>query len=208
MKKQFEKIVGTIFPNSCVLCGRAISPFSLLCEECHKALFQGPIPLVEKTKWCEVYFYGRYESLLRKAILAYKNEGHWRLGKILARMLVETMKRYDRSFDLLTWVPSSFRALEERGFDTMGTIAKVVAKATNVKYVSLIESRASSTKRGLTKEERMASVRGAFALRSEPRGIVALIDDVYTTGATINECSKLLLKAGAERVIAYCIAKA
>lgn len=208
MNKHLETILKVVFPNSCVLCGRTISPFPLLCEECEAKLFRGPIPLVEKTKWCEVYFYGRYESLLRDVILAYKNGGHWRLRKILARAIFETMSRYRTSFDVLTWVPSSFKALEERGFDTMGMIAKVVSKNIHTKCVSLIESAAPSTKRGLTRQQRRESVRGMFVLKAKPRGIVALIDDVYTTGATINECSKLLLQAGAEKVIAYCIAKA
>jgi competence protein ComFC len=208
MNKHLETILKVVFPNSCVLCGKAISPFWILCEECEAELFRGPIPLVEKTKWCEVYFYGRYESLLREAILAYKNGGHWRLRRILARAIFETMNRYSTSFDLLTWVPSSFKALEERGFDTMGMIAKVVSRSIGVRCVSLIESAASSTKRGLTKQQRIESVRGVFILKAKPRGAVALIDDVYTTGATINECSKLLLQAGAEKVIAYCIARA
>ncbi|KUK01955.1 MAG: ComFC protein, putative [Thermotoga sp. 50_1627] len=208
MNRHFETVLKVVFPNSCVLCGRAISPFWILCEDCEAELFRGPIPLVEKTKWCEVYFYGRYESLLRDAILAYKNGGHWRLSRILAKALLETMRRYSISFDVLTWVPSSFKALEERGFDTMGMIAKVVSKNMHAKCVSLIQSAALSTKRGLTRQQRRESVRGMFLLKTKPTGTVALIDDVYTTGATIDECSKLLVRAGAEKVIAYCIAKA
>ncbi|KAF2957640.1 hypothetical protein AS159_08240 [Thermotoga sp. Ku-13t] len=208
MRKSLEFLLRTIFPNSCVLCGRAIAPFSVICDECEHELLQGPIPLVEKTKWCEVYFYGRYDSKLRKTILAYKNEGHWRLCRILAKMLIATMDRYKIPCDRLTWVPSSFRSLEERGYDTMGTVAKIVGRSIQLECVSLIESTASSTKRGLTRQQREESVRGAFRLKGKPEGVIALIDDVYTTGATMNECARLLLEAGAQKIVAYCIARA
>lgn len=169
---------------------------------------KGPIPLVEKTKWCTVYFYGRYESILKDLILAYKNAGHWRLQRILARTLVETMRRYSTSFSTLTWVPSNFKALEERGFDTMRLIAKTVSKAMDIECVPLIDSTSSTTKRGMTKEERIKSVQEAFVARKKPKGVAALIDDVYTTGSTIHECSKLLLQAGADGIVAYCVARA
>ncbi|MCS7174496.1 ComF family protein [Pseudothermotoga sp.] len=208
MKIHPMQIIETIFPNSCVICGELISPLKVLCENCEAKLMQGPIPLVERTKWCEVYFYGRYESVLKDLILAYKNGGHWRLHRILAKVLIETMRRYSTPFSALTWVPSSFKALEERGFDTMKMIARAVSKTINVRYVSLIESTSSTTKRGMKKKERIESVRGAFKTKNKPEGTIALIDDVYTTGSTIRECSKLLLQAGAEKIIAYCIAKA
>lgn len=208
MKIHFARLIETIFPNSCVICGEFVSPSKILCRDCEEKLMEGPIPLVEKTKWCTVYFYGRYESILRDVILAYKNAGHWRLHEILARTLTETIRRYNVSFSTLTWVPSSFKALEERGFDTMGMIAKAVSKALNVECVPLIDSTSSTNKRGMTRKERIESVREAFVIRKKTKGSVALIDDVYTTGSTIQECSKLLLQAGADRIVAYCIARA
>lgn len=208
MKIHFARLIETIFPNSCVICGEFISTSEILCRDCEEKLMRGPVPLVERTKWCTVHFYGRYESILKDLILAYKNAGHWRLHKILARTLIETMRRYNASFSTLTWVPSSFRALEERGFDTMRMIAKTVSKMMDVECVPLIDSTSSSTKRGMTKEERIKSVQEAFVVKKKPKGVIALIDDVYTTGSTICECSKLLLQAGAERIVAYCVARA
>lgn len=202
------KLVELFFPNYCLLCNRPIRYNELLCPECLGDLSSGPIALYEDQRAFKSYFYGRYDSKLRDLILLYKNSHHWRLSKILASFLVKTMKTYPSSAELLTWVPSSLSSLEERGFDTMALIAKITSDMTGIPLKRILESRATSNKRGMTVEQRRSLVKNSFSAIGKVYEDVALIDDVFTTGSTISECVRILKNAGVGSVTVYCIARA
>ncbi|KUK22012.1 MAG: competence protein ComFC [Pseudothermotoga sp.] len=197
-----------VFPNKCLLCGKNIKITELLCQSCLSELFRGPVPLREKNEFFDVYFYGRYESMLKKLILAYKNGHHWRLYKLISQLLLKTITRYQHDADFVTWVPSSFSSLESRGFDTMGLIAKSIGKSLNIKVVKILDSYAKSTKKGMSVSERLALAKESFTYIRKMYGRFILIDDVYTTGSTVKECVNLLRKSGVQKVYVYCVARA
>jgi len=141
-------------------------------------------------------------------ILSYKNKLRWRLYKLLGKLIVSTIKTHAIEFSVITWVPSSFNSLEERGFDTMGLVACYVAKNLRVPIAKLLDSGLQRKRRGLPRAQRESSVKGRFyALKHVPWESVLLLDDVVTTGSTVQECAKTLREAGAQFVNVCSIAR-
>jgi ComF family protein len=108
-------------------------------------------------------------------------------------------------YSLLIPVPLHIKRLRERGFNQSLLLAKEIGRKYRipVNFSLLKRSKFTLTQTGLNKAEREKNIKGAFAVTDEKKIAdknIILIDDVYTTGATINECSRVLLKAGAQKV--------
>jgi ComF family protein len=117
------------------------------------------------------------------------------------------------SLDLLIPVPLHARRLRERGFNQALLLVKELSRRTGIPYRKTILQKEKPTvpQVNLSGPEREKGVRGTFHVveKKELEGkSVLLIDDVYTTGATVNECSKVLLRGGAERVDVLTLAHA
>jgi ComF family protein len=129
--------------------------------------------------------------------------------------MAEGLNRYwePGSLDLLIPVPLHTRRLRERGFNQALLLVKDLSRRTGIPYRKTILQKKKSTipQVNLSRAEREKGLRGTFHVigKEELSGLsVLLIDDVYTTGATVNECSKVLLKGGAERVDVLTLAHA
>jgi len=109
-------------------------------------------------------------------------------------------------------VPLHIRRLRERGFNQSLLLAKVVATdlGTQLDYLSLVRIRHTRAQTGLRKEERRKNVKDAFSI-IYPEIIkgkkILLVDDVFTTGYTLNECARTLKKSGAMVVICLTLAR-
>jgi competence protein ComFC len=129
--------------------------------------------------------------------------------------MAEGLNRYwePGSLDLLIPVPLYTRRLRERGFNQALLLVKDLSRRTGMPYRKTILQKKKQTipQVNLSGVERERELRGTFQVvpKKELSGLrVLLIDDVYTTGATVNECSKVLLNAGAERVDVLTLAHA
>ncbi len=158
---------------------------------------------------------GAYEGALQEAIHRWKYEGKTYLTRFFAQWMTEALNRYwdVDSFDLLIPVPLHTRRLRERGFNQILLLVKEISSRTGIAYGKTIlqKKKATLPQVSLSGIERQKGVRGAFhVLRRE--GLVGrsvlLVDDVYTTGATVNECSKVLRRGGAKRVDVLTLAHA
>jgi ComF family protein len=158
---------------------------------------------------------GAYEGSLQEAIHRWKYEGKTYLTPFFAQWMTEALNRYwdADSFDLLIPVPLHPRRLRERGFNQILLLIKEISSRTGIPYGKTILQKKKPTlpQVSLSGIERERGIRGAFhVLRTE--GLmgrsVLLVDDVYTTGATVNECSKVLRRGGAERVDVLTLAHA
>ena len=108
-------------------------------------------------------------------------------------------------------VPLSRKGLRERGFNQSLLLAKTVSAGTTIPLVfdGLLKTKETPPQIGLNAKERAANLKGAFRVEGKFTGMrILLIDDVMTTGATANECSKQLLKAGAADVVVLTLARA
>ena len=173
--------------------------------------------LKERPRYHQARAACRYGDPVREAILALKYSRRLDLTGPLTRMLALA---YAETYDgesppaLITAVPLHPVRLRLRHFDQARLLAARLAKLTGTPAAPdlLRRVRDTSSQRGLSRRQRKENVRGAFSLRQKGRcedRHVLLVDDVYTTGATVNECTKVLLREGkAARVDVLCVARA
>jgi competence protein ComFC len=146
--------------------------------------------------------------VLAEAINQLKFYNVKRLLKPLGRLLL--------NFDLpemdgLVPVPLSIRRLRERGFNQSLLIARVISKNIRIPLLmdTLLKVRETPPQTGLSAKERLLNLKNAFVVKGNVEGLrLFLVDDVMTTGATVTECSKQLLKAGAKEVVVLTLARA
>lgn len=156
---------------------------------------------------------GLYDGALRAAVLALKREP--RVGARLARLLDETRRRSPlASASVLMSVPLHPERERERGFNQAASLARAVARRARMPLDEWSLERMRHTERsraGMDRRARRESVEGAFRV-VRPRLVagerVLLVDDVYTTGATVAACADALLAAGAREVYVLTVAKA
>jgi ComF family protein len=157
---------------------------------------------------------GMYEDRLRQAVHALKYNGRTELAFPLA----DYMARYlDAPFfpaqaDLILPVPLHKNRLRTRGFNQALLLARALypGDARRIRHDILVRQVDTTPQVNLKGEERRKNVRNAFAVGvpEEVQGKdILLVDDVYTTGATINECARVLKKAGAASVLALTLAR-
>lgn len=155
-----------------------------------------------------------YEGELVRAILLLKFERIEPLARWFAQRLAEvTQNQQLTSFDAVVPVPLHPERERERGYNQAELIARSLAKALKLPCQSraLVRKRPRPDKHILSLKERWDSVRGAFATGTGSQVDklrVLLVDDVFTTGATLNACAKVLRKGGAKSVIGLTIARA
>jgi competence protein ComFC len=197
----------------CDICGRPVTPATpnerQPCPICREKPGQE-----EKTyAFDRARSYATYDGALVRAILLLKFERMEPLGAWFAERLVEVVKSQGLKADVVVPVPLHRERERERGYNQADLVAKPLAKRLKLAHraVLLVRTRPRPDKHILSLEERWESVRGAFATRpgSQVDNLrVLLVDDVMTTGATLDACARALLKAGAKSVIGLTVAQA
>jgi ComF family protein len=157
---------------------------------------------------------GPYEGLMAEVISRFKFRGSSRLAKPLGTLLAEYQDSefLFSEFDLILPVPLHPQRLRERGFNQSLLLARRISRVHSIllDFTALQRIRHTQPQTELSGPERKKNIRGAFeveksAILSGKR--ILLIDDVFTTGATVQECSKVLLKAGAKQVDVLTLAR-
>lgn len=152
--------------------------------------------------------FGCYEGVLAEAINLFKFLGVRRLSSPLGRLLLACDMT---DIDAIIPVPLSIKSLRKRGFNQSSLLAKVVSDNTGIPLFMnvLAKKRETLPQIGLSAKERISNIKGAFRAEKNLHGMkVLLIDDVMTTTATVNECSKELLKGRAKDVTVLTLARA
>lgn len=152
-----------------------------------------------------------YGPLPRKLVLQFKYGRRTGYARLMARLMLaslgELRDRNEGAAPLLVPVPLHRWRLWSRGFNQSAELAKALVQRTGGELAldALVRTRATLPMRGMGRKARARSVRGAFAVRDDARSMLAgrtvyLVDDIFTTGATVAACSRTLLRSGAERV--------
>lgn len=179
-----------------------------LCEDCEERIDRFKSAAVFKEMKLPEFVLCAYPYIgeLRNSFIRYKFLGEYAYAGIFAELMTNCIKQFWRKgdFDLIVPVPLSGERTEERGYNQSALIAERVAKNLGVEYSEKALFRIKNTKRqsGLSYMERSENIKGAFRACGEyvcGRSIL-LIDDVYTIGATMYECAKMLNGAGAAKV--------
>jgi ComF family protein len=197
----------------CEVCGQPVGAWALsdvapdgerlLCPECRNRPYG----------FDRARSYSLYKTGIVRAILLLKFERVEPLGGWFAARLAEIAKREALQADIVVPVPLHRLRERERGYNQAELIAKPLARKLGLPYrpVLLVRTRPRPDKHILSLDERWSSVRGAFATRpgSQVDNLrVLLVDDVMTTGATLDACAKALRGAGAKSVIGLTVARA
>jgi ComF family protein len=155
---------------------------------------------------------GYFEGSLREAIHQFKYRPCRTLGKPLAQWMAGNIRTL-KNIDLIIPVPLHKTRLRQRGFNQALLLAHELGSVFNLPicYDNLVRIRPTRPQIELSGQDRIKNVAAAFSLlRAEEMlgKTILLIDDVFTTGATMNECARMLKQAGADHVTALTIARA
>jgi competence protein ComFC len=181
----------------------ATGPGGLTCPECQRRTYG----------FDRARSYALYKGGLVRAIVLLKFERLEPLGRWFAERLAEVVRREFMTADVVVPVPLHRQRQKERGYNQADLIARPLARKLGVPYraVLLTRTKPRPDKHILSLEERWDSVRGAFATRpgSKVDNLrVLLVDDVMTTGATLDAAAKALRGAGAKSVVGLTVARA
>jgi ComF family protein len=184
---------------TCPRCGGASDDGAVICLGCHQA----PPPQEATVVW------GEHEGNLRAAVLALKHGGHDELAaplgeRLAARIAVEP---WARGPDVVTPVPSHPLLRLRRGTVAAELLGRAVARALRLPYSAILRRHGRVRQTGLSRAQRRRLPARSFSVRRQVKGRrVLVVDDVTTTGSTLNRAASALLRAGADAV--YCAALA
>jgi predicted amidophosphoribosyltransferase len=214
-------MLDLLLPQRCVVCGRGGRQ---LCAGCREELQRIEPPLcsrcgaptawpVERCRECAGRRLGfakaraavGYDAAARRFVHAWKERGLRRLATEAAQLVVERLPAPE--VEALTFVPTDRGRRLERGHNPAERLALELAAAWELPCLPLLERTRGGRQRGSSAAERR-TVRGSFRAKSASPRKVAVIDDVYTTGATAAAAATALRAAGARRVEAIAFARA
>jgi len=221
-------LVGLIYPSKCLICDETqTSPLThLLCENCLAEIASQPLPDVEAIAETrgglpggnldEVHAGWHYDTSMQRIIHALKYRRRPSLSQVFGSTLAQRLQNDLKPKipqAVLVPVPLHRRRGRHRGFNQSILLAEAVAQAWNMTVLprGLERTRFTQPQAKLDAAARFENVKDAFALASKSnlQGLtVLLVDDVFTTGATMNACAAVLKSAGAARVIGLALAKA
>lgn len=201
------RLLPAIGPHICRRCGKPAAASIDDCRECRGR----PLHFDNaRAVWV-------YENLARDVIHAYKFANQKSLAPALARYLAPLIKtgepetRPKVPSPLITWVPLTRRKTWRRGYNQAKLLAVNLAEQTGLPAAALLKrNRTTEDQNQLNGQARRTNVKGAFSPIDPARtagAAIILVDDVYTTGSTANECSKALKEAGAASVQVVTLAR-
>ena len=216
-------LLDLLYPRRCAWCGvvSAASP----CAQCGEKLAavgfgSGPVALAVAEEHSglhigRVYACYFYEPPVQDAIHRFKFEDEPGLAAALGAKMAEAYAACGLAgrYDMAIPVPVSPGTLRRRGYNQSALLAKELCGACGLVFTMEALEKTTETVQQMTlgRNERMKNVQGAYEV-ADPAQIaqkrILLVDDVATTGSTLNECAKVLLAAGAADVDALCLAAA
>jgi competence protein ComFC len=224
-KPYVSALADLFYPQRCAGCDRRAS--DLLCRTCFEALPRIGRPVCarcgmptafetfvcDECKGVDFAFESaraplRYEGVGKEIVHTLKYRGYTRIvGRLAAPLMLGVLDRQDR-FDAVVPVPLHRARLRRRGFNQAELLARGVAGEINAPVSDTLQVvRRTRDQVELSAAGRRANVEGAYAARDRVRGRVLLIDDVFTTGATMSACAETLLRAGSREVHALSLCR-
>jgi len=207
VQNKAQQALDIAFPPQCAACKRS---GTILCSPC-LAQMQPAIPLPYRQGWHALHglvAVNLYRDPLRTCIHALKYEGLTRLAEPLGLLLAQTYLRYGLQADIFVSVPLHSERHKQRGYNHAHLLASTCASTLGIPLRDdvLVRIRATNAQVGLSAYERHQNVSGAFSYvagtttESIYNRRIIIVDDVCTTGATLDACATTLLYAGAASV--------
>lgn len=211
-----QKLLDFIYPPVCGICLKPNRNW--LCEKCENQLHQEKnIKILKKgdSFYEEHMAIFPYQGAIRKKILEYKFADQSYLYHTFSQIIINDEKicRFLKKYDIIIPVPIHPKRKGERGYNQSELIAKELSKKQNipVRLQVLYKTQNNSPQSTLSAVERIKNTENVYAIAKENYEIagkkVLLLDDVYTTGNTVNQCSKVLKEAEVKLIGVLTIAK-
>lgn len=212
--KWLNQLLRLLYPTKCMLCDDIITgKDGALCAKCRDNL---PRTNEDSRIRHGIYFSRclspmHYQGELRDSFRRYKFWGQWQYSTLYSRWMLEALGHYaaDWHVDMVTWIPLNHWRLVRRGYDQTKLLAQPVAKYLGLPLSPTLVKRRIPLQSHLNAEKRAENVKDAFRLRPgvETYGkCVLLVDDLITTGSTLEEAASVLLAAGAAEVCCLTLA--
>jgi competence protein ComFC len=199
--KECSQNTPEIEPPICPICGNP-STGENPCQRCQ----------ISKPLYTSLRSHTVYQGSIREAIHRLKYQRDIGLGEALSRPMIASLQKLNWSLDIITSVPLGLVRFEERGYNQATLLARPIALSLKVPFSLriLTRTRETRTQVGLTVTERQENLAGAFQVTSKlVKGKnILVVDDVATSGATLNACAKALLDGGASRIYGFSLARA
>ena len=206
----FEKILDLIYPQVCGICGKL--DLKSLCPKCKIKLekeFQFNTDYYgDDLNICflEHNYFFKYGNLIRGQILALKFQEKPYVYKTMAYFLKNVKKSFEKleKYDIIIVVPVSKQRKLERGYNQSELIAKEISKIIKVPIANkvLYKTKHTVPQSTLNKKQREENAKGVYQVVNISKIYnkkILLIDDIFTTGNTVNECAKILIQKGIRR---------
>ena len=225
VREIFESLLDFVYPPTCLLCETRLEEEAHLCAACWETLADSLNPRVQKGREDFRHFTGtiffdavvtcwEYTPSVETIIHRLKYERGRKLGLCIARAAGEALKAHFDGWgdDLLVPIPLHKIRKRERGFNQSAILCRGLTDFLSFPVCpdALVRQRNTPSQTALNAEERQENVRDAFRVR-RPEVVagrqIALVDDVVTTGATMNGCAEVLREAGAERVVGVALVR-
>ncbi len=222
MRSGFINLIEYIFPPRCVFCNEILKAGApiYICEKCadkidfyNNCINDLSLPKDLKTYCDGMICVGRYSESLKESLRRFKfsnKPSYYRaFGTLIALKVQNTIKLDD--IDLIIPVPLHKNRQKQRGYNQAELVAKHASKQLKIPFAEnvLIKTSESKSQSVLSRKERFFNLEGLFYVNNAETIFnknILLIDDIITTGSTVNQCCKVLKEAGASSIIAGVIA--
>jgi len=225
MNQTLDRIVSLLFPKGCVLCGKVVAYDDLICTGCRPDRPEGELcdpcgrllescVCVQNRPWAFLRAVSalHYRGGTREALIRLKKTPDPRIIRFFAEEMALAIRNIppDIKFDLVTEVPMHSEKLEARGFNQAEALAAQVAALLGSPHMpGILECYTDTTaQHTLRREERFSAAETRYRLAAGQISgkTILLVDDIMTTGATIDACARRLMSGGAEAVWALAAA--
>lgn len=207
-----KKILNEFFPSGCIICGKIYK--NAICPQCYNFIKQDVVFEYINEKNFKLYYLTKYEKQIRKILLKFKFSDrpdiHLFFSEIISKKIniVEKIKEYD----YIIPVPMHIIQCKKRGYNQAELIANIIGKEHGIRVLNdiLVKNKNNERQSGLNKKDREKNVKNVYELTKKEileNKKILIIDDIYTTGNTISECRKTILKGKPKIVDALVLAK-
>ncbi len=204
-------LLDLIFPPQCIVCSRVDTPW---CPQCQSTLANTPIAPITRRHAPPlrgIIATAPHTGLLRTYVHALKYEDARYLAEPLGKRLAQCIHAYKMTYDTIAAVPLHVQRLHERGYNQSKLLTQVAATylKKSDSSAAIVREQHTRPQVGLNRRQRRSNVSGAFRATASFNGQrVLLVDDVYTTGATLRACAQALANRGAAAVYAITLTAA
>ena len=213
--KIIENILNLIYPPVCGFCNQVCK--ENLCKKCEIKIKEYEINSTRKIEdkyFDEALFLFKYEDIIRDTLIKYKFQNKAYLYRTFSKIILKNEKicGFLKKYDIIIPVPISKKRKYKRGYNQSYLIAREIAKHAdlNCENKCIIKQKDTIEQSKLNKNQRKENVQSAYKIIEKEKLFnkrILLIDDIYTTGSTVNECSKMLKQAGVNEIGVITIAK-